>query len=92
MSVCALCAADPASPVTLAPGEDEVLLCRICATALSGTLTPGPHWRCHDAAIWAAKAPTQIAAWRLLKALSDEAWAAVLLESACLEPEVLSGA
>jgi protein PhnA len=69
-----------------------VLLCRTCAAALSGNITPGPRWRCLGDAIWAAEAPTQIAAYRLLKALTGEAWAADLLETVYLEPEVLARA
>jgi protein PhnA len=92
MSACVLCADSPASPVTLAPGEDEALLCPLCAAALAGDITPGPRWRCLGDAIWAAEAPTQIAAWRLLKALPGESWAADLLETVYLEPDVLARA
>jgi protein PhnA len=92
MTACALCSTEPALPVTLAPGEDVALLCEVCAGALAGAITPGPRWRCLGDAIWAAEAPTQIAAWRLLKALPSEAWAVELLETAYLSPEVLARA
>lgn len=92
MSACVLCATDPAHLVTLEPGEDQAALCDVCAAALTGTITPGPRWRCLGDAIWAAEAPTQIAAYRLLQALKDEAWAADLLESVYLDPEVLARA
>jgi protein PhnA len=92
MSACALCAAPDASPVTLAPGDDVARLCPVCAAALSGDITPGPRWRCLGDAIWSEDAATQIAAWRLLQALPGEAWAADLLETAYLDPEVLARA
>ncbi|MGV8989711.1 MAG: alkylphosphonate utilization protein [Cypionkella sp.] len=92
MSACVLCAAEPATPVILAPGADEAALCATCAAALAGDITPGPRWRCLGDAIWAAEAPTQIAAYRLLKALPGEAWAVELLDTVYLEPEVLARA
>ena len=92
MSVCFLCAAPDAAPVTLAPGDDVALLCPVCAAALSGDITPGPRWRCLGDAIWSEDAATQIAAWRLLKALPGESWAADLLDSVYLDPQVLARA
>jgi protein PhnA len=92
MSVCALCAAPDASPVTLAPGDDVAALCPLCAAALSGDIAPGPRWRCLGDAVWSEEPATQIAAWRLLKALPDEGWATDLLESVYLDPEVLARA
>ncbi len=89
---CVLCAAPDATLVTLAPNDDTAACCAICAAALGGTITPGPRWRCLGDAIWAAEAPTQIAAYRLLQTLKDEAWAADLLESVYLDPDVLARA
>lgn len=88
MSACVLCAAADATPVTLAPGADVADVCPVCAAALSGDISPGPRWRCLDDAIWSEDAATQIAAWRLLKALPGEAWAAELLDTVYLDPEV----
>jgi protein PhnA len=92
MSVCVLCAASDASPVTLAPGDDKALVCPVCAAALTGDITPGPRWRCLGDAVWSEDTATQIAAWRLLQALSTESWAADLLETVYLDPEVLARA
>jgi len=92
MSVCVLCAATDATPVTLAPGDDVAELCPTCAAALGGDITPGPRWRCLGDAIWSEDAATQIAAWRLLQAMPGEAWAADLLETVYLDPEVLARA
>lgn len=92
MPACVLCAAADANPVTLAPGEDVALLCPTCAAALGGDITPGPRWRCLGDAIWSEDPATQIAAWRLLQALPGEAWAAELLDTVYLDPEVLKRA
>ena len=92
MTACVLCAAADALPVTLSPGEDMAQLCPVCSAALSGTITPGPRWRCLGDAIWSEDAATQIAAWRLLQALPDEAWAVELLDTVYLDPAVLKRA
>ena len=92
MTPCVLCGETPAASVALAPGDDVALLCPVCAAAMAGQITPGPRWRCLGDAIWAAEPATQIAAWRLLKALPGEAWAVELLDSVYLEPEVLARA
>lgn len=92
MTDCAVCTASDAAPFTLAPGEDTALLCPVCAAALSGDLAPGPRWRCLGDAIWSDDPATQIAAWRLMQALSDEAWAVDLLETVYLAPEIMARA
>ncbi|MDO8884672.1 MAG: alkylphosphonate utilization protein [Pseudotabrizicola sp.] len=92
MTTCVLCAAPDASPVQLAPGTDIAALCRVCAAALSGEITPGPRWRCLGDAVWSEHAGKQIAAYRLLKALTVEPWASELLETVYLDPEVLARA
>ena len=92
MSACVLCAADGATLVDLPPGDDAALLCPVCAAALGGDLTPGPRWRCLGDAVWSDAPATQIAAWRLLTALADESWAAELLETVYLDPDVLARA
>ncbi|MDP3194330.1 alkylphosphonate utilization protein [Tabrizicola sp.] len=92
MTACVLCAAPDATPIALAPGDDVALVCPVCAAALSGEITPGPRWRCLGDAVWSEDAATQIAAWRLLLALPTEAWAAELLDTVYLDPEVLKRA
>ena len=89
---CVLCAAADAVSTPLAETDEVVQVCAVCAAALAGDITPGPRWRCLGDAIWAAEAGTQIAAYRLLKALPGEAWAADLLDTVYLEPEVLAAA
>lgn len=92
MTACALCSAAEVVPVTLVPGLDVALLCPVCSAALQGNISPGPRWRCLGDAIWSEDAATQIAAWRILQALPGEAWAADLLASVYLAPEVLARA
>ena len=92
MTACVLCSAADATAVTLAPGDDVAMLCPICASAVSGDITPGPRWRCLGDAIWSQDPATQIAAWRLLTAMPDEGWAVALLETVYLDPEVLARA
>ncbi|MES2817128.1 MAG: alkylphosphonate utilization protein [Pseudomonadota bacterium] len=92
MSACALCAAPDAAPTPLAPGDDVALLCPVCAAALEGKITPGPRWRCLGDAVWSEDPATQIAAWRLLRALPTEGWATELLDTVYLDPEVLKRA
>jgi len=89
---CVLCATPNAILTALPPGDEMAALCPICAAALSGDITPGPRWRCLGDAIWSEDAATQIAAWRLLKALPGESWAADLLDTVYLAPEVLARA
>ncbi|MDZ4085433.1 MAG: alkylphosphonate utilization protein [Tabrizicola sp.] len=88
MTACVLCAAPDAAPLTLSPGDDVALLCPVCAAALSGVMTPGPRWRCLGDAVWAEDPATQIAAWRLLRALPTESWAVDLLDTVYLDPDV----
>lgn len=92
MSLCVLCATEGASPTALPPGDDTALLCPVCAAALAGDLAPDPRWRCLSDAIWSEDPAAQIAAWRLLAALANEPWAADLLATVWLDPEVLARA
>lgn len=89
MPNCVICAATgPLVSVALAPGDDVASCCAECAAALDGDVTPGPRWRCLADAIWSDDTATQIAAWRLLRALPDEGWAVDLLETVYLAPDV----
>ena len=89
---CVLCAAQGATLTGMPPGKESVLLCPVCVAALRGNIVTGPRWRCLGDAIWATEPATQIAAYRLLNSLSDGVWAADLLASVYLEPEVLARA
>lgn len=91
MTQCALCKADDATAVAVAPKDDTVLLCATCRDGVEGTPVDGPHWQCLNEAIWSTEPAEQVLAWRLLNAL-DAAWANDLLDMAYLEPEVLDWA
>ncbi|NBO20686.1 MAG: PhnA protein [Rhodobacteraceae bacterium] len=90
---CAICAdAAQVAESPLAGCDDTVTLCAVCAAALAGDVTPGPRWRCLGDAIWSEAPGTQIAAYRLLRALRAEPWAAEVLDTLYLDPDVLARA
>ncbi|MFW2542748.1 alkylphosphonate utilization protein [Primorskyibacter sp. 2E107] len=91
MTQCALCKADDASPVSVAPKDDTVPLCATCADGVANGPQDAPHWQCLNEAIWSTEPAEQVLAYRLLHRL-DAAWANDLLEIAYLEPEVLEWA
>lgn len=88
---CALCKADGAERMAVAPRADEVALCPQCREGVESGPTDGPHWQCLNEAIWSTEPAEQVLAWRLLTAL-DAAWANSVLDMAYLEPEVLEWA
>lgn len=87
MTRCALCKADEAALVAVAPRDDEVALCTTCHEGVEQGPVDGPHWQCLNEAIWSTEPAEQVLAWRLLKRL-DAAWANDVLDMAYLEPEV----
>ncbi len=87
MTQCALCKAEDATPVTVAPRDDEVALCATCLDGVGTGPKDGPHWQCLNEAIWSTTPAEQVLAYRLLKQL-DAAWANDVLDMAYLEPEV----
>ncbi|WP_425071643.1 PhnA domain-containing protein [Sagittula sp. S175] len=91
MTQCALCKAEPTSPYTVTPKDDEIALCETCLAGVQGGPEDGPHWQCLNEAIWSTEPAEQVVAWRLLNAL-DAAWANDLLEMAYLEREVMEWA
>lgn len=93
MTTCAICgAAAPLSEVAIAPRDSALALCATCTAGLAGDIGPAPHWSCLQSAIWSEQPEVQIAAWRLTHALRAEPWAAELLETVWLEPELLAQA
>ena len=92
-AACALCSgAEDLSAVAVAPRDDAVTLCAACRAGVAGEIADDPRWRCLGEAIWSENPAVQVTAWRLLRRLEGAAWAADLLESAYLEPEVLAWA
>lgn len=81
---CALCGAADVSQVEIAPFENEIPLCATCAEAAVQGPIADPHWDCLQGAIWSEDAATKVLAYRLVRALSDQAWAADLLDMAYL--------
>lgn len=92
MSDCALCSAAGPVPVVAVDPVGEAAFCATCAAGLAGAVAPDPHWTCLQSAIWSEDAAVQVAAYRLTHALRAEAWAAELLESVWLDPNLLAQA
>jgi len=92
-TVCALCAdTQDLSAIAVAPRDETVTLCAACRAGVEGEIADDPRWRCLGEAIWSETPAAQVTAWRLLTRLQGAPWAADLLESAYLEPEVLAWA
>jgi len=98
-SACELCGASenlagfevPPSPD--ASADTSVLLCATCRGQIENPATlESDHWRCLNDSMWSQTPAVQVMAWRLLKRLSAEAWAADLLDMLYLEDEVLAWA
>lgn len=92
MSPCVLCSATALLQLTQIEPVGEVSLCAACAAGLAGDIAPDPHWACLQTAIWSEDAAVQVAAYRLAYALRSEAWAAELLDTVWLEPDLLAQA
>ncbi|WP_071799196.1 alkylphosphonate utilization protein [Natronohydrobacter thiooxidans] len=93
MTSCAICGAEgPLRAVAIAPRDTALALCGTCAAGSAGEIAPAPHWSCLQSAIWSERPEVQIAAWRLTHALRAEPWAAELLETVWLEPDLLAEA
>lgn len=90
---CELCATpEGLEPVAVAPRDDAVLLCPACRAQLAAAEPDAQHWRCLSTAMWSEVPAVQVLAWRLLDRLKAEAWAADLLDTLYLEPELLDWA
>ena len=79
------------APVTNPPEfEHLILVCEACSECLKKGTYPEPaRWRCLNNTVWSETPAVQVVAARILRALAkSEPWAADLLESAYLEPEV----
>ncbi|MCC5967908.1 MAG: alkylphosphonate utilization protein [Natronohydrobacter sp.] len=93
MTSCAICRAEgPLRAVAIAPRDTALDLCATCAAGIAGAIAPAPHWSCLQSAIWSEVPEVQITAWRLTHALRSEAWAAELLGTVWLAPDLLAEA
>jgi len=96
---CELCKSEMGLGVYEVPGKidvamDESIL--VCSTCLAQIENPQSvevnHWRCLNESMWSQISAVQVMAWRMLKQLSNEAWALNLFESLYMEDEVLAWA
>ena len=73
--------------------QTAILVCDICHDQMTGSAAVEPnHWRCLNEAAWSEIPAVQVAAWRMLTKLADEAWARDLKDMLYLEPERLAWA
>ncbi|NQV59943.1 MAG: PhnA protein, partial [Alphaproteobacteria bacterium] len=86
-NLCELCAASQDLEVfEVPPGSDGnadkcVLICRTCREQVENPDTVDVHhWRCLNDSMWSQVPAVQVMAWRMLKRLGSETWAADLLD------------
>ncbi|MBL6952183.1 MAG: PhnA domain-containing protein [Alphaproteobacteria bacterium] len=98
-NVCELCAASQDLGVfDVPPGSDGnedkcVLICKTCREQAENPDTVDVHhWRCLNDSMWSQVPAVQVMAWRMLKRLGSETWAADLLDMVHLEDDVLAWA
>jgi len=98
-NLCELCAASQDLEVfEVPPGSDGnadkcVLICRTCREQVENPDTVDVHhWRCLNDSMWSQVPAVQVMAWRMLKRLGSETWAADLLDMVHLEDDVLAWA
>lgn len=86
--ICAICSSsENVAAIPVAPRDETLPLCAVCAAALEGGAEDAPRWQVLNDAVWSENPAVQVVAWRLLKGL-DAAWARDLLDIVYLEPEV----
>jgi len=98
-NICELCAAtDELSVYAVGPDSDDnadrsLLACAICQAGLADpSSSDSNHWRCLNDSMWSEQAPVQVAAYRMLHALSAEGWPQELLDMLYLDDELLAWA
>ena len=80
-------------PQSDASAAQSLLLCAVCHGQIENPTTiEADHWRCLNDSMWTPVPAVQVMAWRMLKRLSGEAWAADLLDMLYLEDDVLAWA
>jgi protein PhnA len=85
----------PLRPHEVAPQTDDpefercILICDRCRTGAQGAVVSPQEWRFLEEVAWSDIPPLQVTAIRLLRSLpASEAWAAALLDTLYLSPEV----
>lgn len=93
---CELCAAtDGLSVYAVGPDSDDnsdrcILACATCRAGLEDSnSTDTNHWRCLNDSMWSEHPAVQVAAWRMLNALSAEGWPQELLDMLYLDDDLL---
>jgi protein PhnA len=96
-SRCELCSSRgiPLRPHEVAPETDPpefercILICERCRFGVEGKAISPQEWRFLEDVAWSEIVPLQVAAVRILRSFSpSEPWAATLLDSLYLAPEV----
>ena len=92
--VCELCGSNEnLSAFTVAPKEEEILVCGTCSGQLNDASTvDANHWRCLNDSMWSVEPAVQVVVYRMLNALKAEGWTQDLLDQMYLEPEVIEWA
>ena len=81
------------APVDSADSDKCILTCGYCFGQLSNSQAiDNNHWRCLNDSMWSTVPAVQVTAWRMLKRLSQEAWAQELSEMLYLDDELLAWA
>lgn len=73
--------------------DTAIYICSNCANQLDKKADFEPnHWKALEGTMWSEVPAVQVLVWRLLNKLSNESWAADLLEMLYLDEEVLAWA
>lgn len=92
-TLCALCGATASLSSFDVPSRGEpVALCGTCRPQVEGADLDTKHWYCLQESAWSQEPAVQVLAWRLLRRLRDEGWAAELLEQLYIDEDVLTWA
>ena len=76
-------------PTDVANVDHCIVVCSVCLNQSNHSQTmDSNHWRCLNDSMWTPVPAVQVMAWRLLKRLSDEAWAQDLLDMLYLDEEM----
>ncbi len=93
-SKCELCRATESLAIFEIPPEPDgsvdqcILICTTCRDQIEKTKRIDVHhWRCLNDSMWTPVPAVQVIAWRMLKRLSSESWAADLLDMLYLEDD-----
>jgi len=70
---CALCGAqENISPYTVAPREDQIMLCDTCLGLLESPEENPSHWYCLNDAMWSEDPAVQVMAYRIYHRLGNQ--------------------